>query len=40
MAIADVSAQMRRGFVERKLGYYRGALRRKVSIMFAVTPII
>lgn len=40
MAIADVSAQMRRGIVERELGYYRGALRRKVSIMFAVTPII
>jgi len=32
MAIADVSAQMRRGIVERELGYYRGALRRKVSV--------
>lgn len=36
MAIADVSAQMRRGIVERELGYYRGALRRKVSTVFAV----
>lgn len=32
MAIADVSTQMRRGIVERELGYYRGALRRKVSV--------
>lgn len=32
MAIADVSAQMRRRIVERELGYYRGALRRKVSV--------
>ena len=31
MAIADISAQMWRGIVERELGYYRGALRRKVS---------
>lgn len=31
MAIADVSAQMRRGFVERELGYYSGALRRKCT---------
>jgi len=27
MEIADVSAQMRRGIVERELGYYRSTLR-------------
>lgn len=31
MAIADVSAQMRRGIVERELGYYRSTLRGEVS---------
>lgn len=36
MANVHVSAQMRRGIVERELGYYRGALRREVSIVFAV----
>lgn len=36
MANVDISAQMRRGIVERELGYYRGALRREVSIVFAV----
>jgi len=36
MAIADISAQMRRSIVKRELGYYRGALRRKVSIVFTV----
>jgi len=36
MAIADISAQMRRGIVERELGYYRGALRRKVFTMATI----
>jgi len=40
MAIADVSAQMRRGIVERELGYYRGTLRRKVSTVFTIAIIL
>lgn len=41
MAIADVSAQMWRRIVERELGYYCGALRRKVSvIVFAGVMLI
>lgn len=31
MAIADVSAQMWRGIVERELGYYRSTLRGEVG---------
>jgi hypothetical protein len=36
MAIADISAQMRRSIVKRELGYYRGTLRRKVSTVFTI----
>lgn len=36
MEDVDVSAQVRRGFAQRELGYYRSALRRKVGIMFVI----